>query len=463
MASAKKVLQGSFDGEVHLGLGESPSSVTPVVSLPSDGRANSLVESSGAIANPGPLLPVTPSFDTTSPATRPSPRQPDSSDDQGSVAPSRASRDARDDVYHGSGFPLAYTPVRVKDELPHFIPWHTNGSPDDSPFPSLCCPERPPPTYQTHLEGYWMVGSDGTMRWAEYPRTLNTLELPTNVSFEPHHWVGRLCPDFKLITETGPWLTVDHPRHPYYALTRLPGGSRSPKTQGEIPQNVPYNPSSDPQFCPPGSSLSRSIGQGRNSFGNSRGNGSSHPHFDSPDPDPSDPYNSRNIAHFSGNRYPGHGGGGGGGGGGGYPPNSFPDYFGPKPPLFKPKLDAKAYPELKSNKYFYEWNRRVRITLNAHGMGHLLDYDYAHARLEPELHDDRFRRTNAIFAILLQIVRTPTGIEILESYGEHPGSRPLLFTKYSKSCERMRRNLSLGSSRKWNFWDVLLLEDTQIL
>ena len=61
MASAKKVLQGSFDGEVHLGLGESPSSVTPVVSLPSDGRANSLVESSGAIANPGPLLPVTPS------------------------------------------------------------------------------------------------------------------------------------------------------------------------------------------------------------------------------------------------------------------------------------------------------------------------------------------------------------------------------------------------------------------
>ena len=112
---------------------------------------------------------------------------------------------------HGSGFPLAYTPVRVKDELPHFVPWHTNGSPDDSPFPSLCCPERPPPNYQTHLEGYWMVGSDGTMRWAEYPRTLNTLELPTNVSFEPHHWVGHLCPDFKLITETGPWLTVDHP------------------------------------------------------------------------------------------------------------------------------------------------------------------------------------------------------------------------------------------------------------
>ena len=45
------------------------------------------------------------------------------------------------------------------------------------------------------------------------------------------------------------------------------------------------------------------------------------------------------------------------------------------PPLFKPKLDANSYPELKDNKYFYEWNRRVRFTLNAHGMGYLLDED----------------------------------------------------------------------------------------
>lgn len=32
----------------------------------------------------------------------------------------------------------------------------------------------------------------------------------------------------------------------------------------------------------------------------------------------------------------------------------------------------------------------------------------------------------------------------------------LLITRYSKSYERMRKNLLLGSFRKWNFWDVLL-------
>ena len=103
------------------------------------------------------------------------------------------------------------------------------------------------------------------------------------------------------------------------------------------------------------------------------------------------------------------------------PPHSF-EYYGPKPMLYKPKMDAKAYPVLKDNKYFYEWNLRTRIVLNSHGMGHILDYDYAYAQLPPEQALDRHRRTNAIFALLFDIVKTDTGKEILRAYGINPHS-----------------------------------------
>ena len=55
-------------------------------------------------------------------------------------------------------------------------------------------------------------------------------------------------------------------------------------------------------------------------------------------------------------------------------------------------------------------------------MGHILDKDYAYAQLPPEQAHDRHRRTNAIFALLFDIIKTDTGKEILRSYGINPHS-----------------------------------------
>jgi len=55
-------------------------------------------------------------------------------------------------------------------------------------------PDLPPPGLKTHLHGRWILFKKSKPVWMDYKRTLYWRHLPSNVSFDHIHWLGRVLP-----------------------------------------------------------------------------------------------------------------------------------------------------------------------------------------------------------------------------------------------------------------------------
>ena len=127
-------------------------------------------------------------------------------------------------------FPLPYTPVPSAPVI------SSNGATFNYPKlyhsirgaapmvrkPDLLFPDHPPPGMTTHYAGRWELNPDNKRVWIQYHQTLDADELPSNVSNDPIHWLGRRYPGDQFLTINGDFIHAEGAPSSNYRRTITP-------------------------------------------------------------------------------------------------------------------------------------------------------------------------------------------------------------------------------------------------
>ena len=277
--------------------------------------------------------------------------------------------------------------------------------------PDLLFPDHPPPGMTTHYAGRWELNPDNKRVWIQYHQTLDADELPSNVSNDPIHWLGRRYPGDQFLTINGDFIHAEGAPSSNYrrtitphttgltpttAYTETPGAGHG----GDEPTSMYANVRGTPIIS--GTSPLQRLNKMNP---NKRG-------------DPGD---------FGGTGYFGdqHGGKQPFGGGSGDPGGDWdPDGYGgasygrqPTPFPFKPftpKPDITAYQPLTTNKIFPTWYKHFLGTARAHGFWNLFDVNYT-PKTQAEIID--YKNRNAYFySIFQKIIKTTNGEVIVQEH-----------------------------------------------